>query len=196
MSARRDATAEIVVLFSPEERETALREEVRLGLTSTPKELPPKWFYDKRGSGLFDAITRLPEYYWARAERSILERYAGEIAAVTDATTLIELGSGTSAKTRFLLDALAPRRFVPFDVSEETLRASAHTLSREYPALEVIAVLGDFERHLPHLRTEGRRLLAFLGSTIGNLAPARRALFLRDLAATLDEGGRSCSASI
>jgi L-histidine Nalpha-methyltransferase len=165
-----------------------LREEARLGLTSTPKELQPKWFYDQRGSELFDAITRLPEYYLTRAERSILERCSGEIAAMTEATTLIDLGSGTSDKTRLLLDALAPRRFVPFDVSEETLRASAQRLVREYPDLEVLAVVGDFEHHLPLLPANGRRLLAFLGSTIGNLPPRRRMVFLNDLAATLDDG--------
>jgi L-histidine N-alpha-methyltransferase len=188
MSATRNQTAEIAVLFSAEERETELGEEVRLGLTSTPKELQPKWFYDERGSELFDAITRLPEYYLTRAERSILERHAGEIAAMTDPTTLIELGSGTSDKTRILLDALAPRRFVPFDVSEETLRASAQTLAHEYPALEILAVVGDFEHDLPLLPRGGRRLLAFLGSTIGNLPPKRRALFLNDVASTLDDG--------
>jgi L-histidine N-alpha-methyltransferase len=188
MSATPNATAEIAVLFSAEERKTALREEARLGLTSTPKELQPKWFYDERGSELFDTITRLPEYYLTRAERSILERYGGEIAAMTEATTLIELGSGTSDKTRILLDALAPRRFVPFDVSEETLRASAQTLAHEYPALEILAVVGDFEHHLPLLPRGGRRLLAFLGSTIGNLPPTKRARFLNDVGATLDDG--------
>ena len=188
MSATRTAGAEIAVLFSAEERETELREEARLGLTSTPKELQPKWFYDERGSELYDAITRLPEYYLTRAERSILERRASEITALTDAATLIELGSGTSDKTRLLLDALAPRRFVPFDVSEETLRASAQTLAREYPALDVTALVGDFERHLPLLPTDERRLLAFLGSTIGNLPPTRRALFLKKVAEVLDAG--------
>ena len=151
MSATRIPTAEIAVLFSAEGRSTDLREEARVGLTSTPKQLQPKWFYDGRGSELFDAITRLPEYYLTRTERSILERYAGEIAAITDATTLIELASGTSDKTRLLRDALAPQRFVPFDVSEETLRASAQRLAREYPALDVLAVVGDFEHHLPLL---------------------------------------------
>jgi len=188
MSATRNQTAEIAVLFSAEERNTELREEVRLGLTSTPKELQPKWFYDVRGSELFDAITRLPEYYLTRAERSILERHAGEIAAMTYATTLIELGSGTSDKTRILLDALAPRLFVPFDVSEETLRASAQRLAREYPDLDVLAVVGDFEHHLPLLPANGRRLLAYLGSTIGNLQPTQRARFLNDVAATLGDG--------
>jgi L-histidine Nalpha-methyltransferase len=180
--------AGIEVLFSPEERNAELREEVRVGLSSTPKELQPKWFYDERGSELFDEITHLPEYYLTRAERSILERRAGEIAAVADATTLIELGSGTSDKTRLLLDVIAPRHFVPVDVSEETLRASAQTLAREYPGLDVRAVLGDFEHHLALLPTNGRRLLAFLGSTIGNLPPARRTLFFSTVAATLGGG--------
>lgn len=188
MSATHNRTAEIAVLFSAEERNSELGEEVRLGLTSTPKELQPKWFYDERGSELFDAITQLPEYYLTRAERSILERYAGEIAAMTDASTLIELGSGTSDKTRLLLDVLEPRRFVPFDVSEETLRAIAQRLAREYPALEVLAVVGDFEHHVPLLPTNGRRLLVFLGSTIGNLPPPRRTVFLSDVAAVLDDG--------
>jgi L-histidine N-alpha-methyltransferase len=188
MRATRAAAAEIAVLFSAEERKAALRAEARLGLTSTPKELQPQWFYDERGSELFEAITRLPEYYLTRAERSILERRTGEIAAITDATTLIELGSGTSDKTRLLLDALAPRRFMPFDVSERTLQASARTLARQYPALDVIALVGDFERHLRLLPTDERRLLAFLGSTIGNLPPTRRSLFLSDVAATLDDG--------
>jgi L-histidine N-alpha-methyltransferase len=188
MSATRNQTAEIAVLFSAEERERELRKEVRLGLTSTPKELQPKWHYDQRGSELFDAITQLPDYYLTRAERSILERRAGEIAALSNADTLIELGSGTSDKTRLLLDAVAPRRFVPFDVSEETLRASAQRLAREYPALDVQAVVGDFEQHLPLLPKNGRRLLAFLGSTIGNLPPTQRSLFLSAVAATLGEG--------
>jgi L-histidine Nalpha-methyltransferase len=186
MSTTGNATVEIRVLLSAEDRATALSEEARRGLTSTPKELPPKWFYDERGSELFDAITRLPEYYLTGAERSILERDAGDIAAMTEATTLIELGSGTSDKTRVLLNALAPRSFVPFDVSEETLRASAQSLAHEYPALEVVAVVGDFERHLSLLPRDGRRLLAFLGSTIGNLTPANRALFLRNVASILD----------
>ena len=180
--------AGVEVLFSPDERNAELREEVRVGLSSTPKELQPKWFYDERGSELFDEITHLPEYYLTRAERSILERRAGEIAAIADATTLIELGSGTSDKTRLLLDVIAPRHFVPVDVSEEILRASAQTLAREYPGLEIRAVLGDFEHHLALLPTNGRRLLAFLGSTIGNLPPARRTLFFSTVAATLGGG--------
>lgn len=187
MSTTRNPTPQVAMLFSAEERRLALREEARLGLTSTPKELPPKWFYDRRGSELFDAITRLPEYYLTRAERSILEWGAGEIAELTAASTLIELGSGTSDKTRVLLDALVPRRFVPFDVSEETLRSSAQRLALRYPALEITALVGDFELPLPPLPAGEPRLLAFLGSTIGNLLPTRRTLFLNEVASALDE---------
>jgi L-histidine N-alpha-methyltransferase len=184
-----EATAAAIrILFPAAERQAALREEVRVGLTSSPKELQPKWFYDERGSALFDEITRLPEYYLTRAERSILEQHVDEIGALTGAQTLIELGPGTSErKTRILLDALEPQRFIPFDVSEETLRASARALAVAYPRLEVVGVVGDFERHLPLLRADGRRLLAFLGSTIGNLPPKARAPFLTDVAAVLDE---------
>jgi L-histidine N-alpha-methyltransferase len=183
-----ETAAAIEILFPAEERQAALREEVRVGLTSSPKELSPKWFYDERGSALFDEITRLPEYYLTRTERSILEHHADELTPLTGAETLIELGPGTSeTKTRLLLDALEPRRFVPFDVSEETLRATARALATAYPRLEVVGVVGDLERHVPLLRADGRRLLAFLGSTIGNLPPNARAHFLRDVAAALDE---------
>lgn len=169
----------------------ALADDVRAGLTASPKELPPKWFYDNRGSELFDEITRLPEYYPTRAERSILAARAGEIAAATGADTLVELGSGTSKKTRLLLDAFADagtlRRFVPFDVSEATLRTAAEAVARDY-GVAVHAVVGDFERHLGELPDGGVRLVAFLGGTIGNLAPEPRAAFLADLAARLRPG--------
>jgi L-histidine N-alpha-methyltransferase len=155
------------------------------GLTSTPKELPPKWFYDETGSQLFDEITRLPEYYPTRTEREILEANASTIAAVTQADTLVELGSGTSEKTRLLLSALHEegclRRFIPFDVSEEVLRSSAESINEEYPAVEVHAVVGDFEHHLEAIPDSGRRIIAFLGSTIGNFAPSARAQFLGSL---------------
>jgi L-histidine Nalpha-methyltransferase len=166
----------------------ALAADVRAGLTAAPKELPPKWFYDDRGSKLFDEITRLPEYYPTRAERTILDMRAAEIAAATRADTLVELGSGTSEKTRLLLSALGDagslRRFVPFDVSEQTLRDAAGAIAVEY-GISVHAVVGDFERHLVTLPAGGRRLVAFLGGTIGNLTPAMRAVFLAELAASL-----------
>ena len=142
----------IAVHLGPDELATSLRRDVADGLTATPKELPPKWFYDKRGSELFDAITRLPEYYPTRCERSILARRSTEIAARSGADTLIELGSGTSEKTRLLLAAFTAssqlRRFVPFDVDETTLRAAGRAVAREYPDIHVHAVVGDFERHL------------------------------------------------
>lgn len=170
----------------------ALCHDARRGLTAHPKWLPPKWFYDDRGSELFDAITRLPEYYPTRAESEILATRAAEIAAACPAETLVELGSGTSAKTRLLLDALAAggflNRIVPFDVSQATLRAAAGELAREYPGVEVHAVVGDFERHLHFLPAGGRRLVAFLGGTIGNLEPGPRAQFLRSLASGLAPG--------
>lgn len=175
----------------PAELVRALREDVANGLTSMPKELPPKWFYDERGSQLFDEITRLPEYYPTRREREILIARSAEIAAVTGAESLVELGSGTSEKTRILLDAMRAhgslRRFVPFDVSEECLRDAAAAIDELHPGLEVHAVVGDFDRHLDRLPMDGRCLVAFLGGTIGNFPPAARARFLQDLAASLGD---------
>jgi L-histidine Nalpha-methyltransferase len=173
----------------PEELVRALREDVARGLTSTPKELPPKWFYDERGSQLFDEITRLPEYYPTRREREILLNRADEIAAITRADALVELGSGTSEKTRILLDALARagtlRRFVPFDVSEECLREAAASIDELHPGVEVHAVVGDFDRHLDRLPLDGRCLVAFLGGTIGNFPPDERSRFLNEVSASL-----------
>ena len=182
----------IDIHLGPADLEAALRRDVLRGLTASPKHLPPKWHYDERGSALFDAITRLPEYYLTRCERSILDAHAGDIAAAARADTLIELGSGTSEKTRLLLSAMSRagtlERFVPFDVDEATLRSAAAAIAAEYPGVRVHAVVGDFERHLPLLPAGGRRMVAFLGSTIGNLAPAVRSQFLTDLAAALAPG--------
>jgi L-histidine N-alpha-methyltransferase len=177
--------------LAPDAMRQALEADVRAGLTASPKTLPPKWFYDARGSVLFDEITRLPEYYPTRCERAVLEVRAGQIAAATAADTLIELGSGTSEKTRLLLDALRDagtlRRFVPFDVDESVVAAAAEKVAADYD-VDVHAVVGDFEHHLPLLPTGGRRLVAFLGGTIGNLLPADRASFLAVLASTLAPG--------
>ena len=182
----------VEVHLTPEEIRTALRRDVAAGLTAVPKELPPKWFYDERGCQLFDDITRLPEYYPTRCERSILEERATEIAALSGADTLVELGSGTSEKTRLVLDAMVAagrlRRIVVFDVSEPTLRAAATILAREYPQAEVQAVVGDFEHHLGTIPGGGRRLVAFLGGTIGNLAPKQRAEFLSEVSGLLAPG--------
>lgn len=165
----------------------ALADEVASGLAARPKRLSPQWLYDDRGSELFERITRLPEYYPTEAEREILVRSSAEIAAVTGADTLVELGSGTSDKTRALLDAYTTagtlRRFVPFDVSEQTLRDAAATLSQRYPSLRVHGVVGDFHEHLAAVPNDGVPVLGFLGSTIGNFYPDERAQFLTDVAA-------------
>ena len=170
----------------------ALRSDARAGLTATPKYLPPKWFYDAQGSALFEKITELPEYYPTRAERSILRSAAGEIAATSGAATLVELGSGSSDKTRLLLDALRDRgtlrQYVPVDVSESALLAAGDALAAEYPSLAVDAIASDFEVNLGLPAADGRRLVAFLGSTIGNMAPEQRAAFLSRIRQQLRPG--------
>src|ERR1700739_4836721 len=170
----------------------ALRRDVLDGLRSTPKSLPPKWFYDSVGSDLFDQITRLPEYYPTRAEAEILRARSGEVASASEADTLVELGAGTSEKTRQLLDALRDRGslrgFVPFDVDARMLSATATAIQREYPGIEIKAVCGDFEEHLTEIPDGGRRLFVFLGSTIGNLTPGPRAEFLATLAGVMRPG--------
>jgi L-histidine N-alpha-methyltransferase len=170
----------------------ALRRDVLDGLTRTPKSLPPKWFYDSRGSDLFDQITRLPEYYPTRAEAEILRMRAGDVAAASGADTLVELGSGTSEKTRILLDALRDggslRRFIPFDVDASVLAAAGAAIGEEYPGIEIDAVCGDFEQHLGKIPHVGQRLVAFLGSTIGNLTAGPRADFLNTLSDSLQPG--------
>lgn len=186
------APIRVDVHLDPDHLARALEADVRRGLTSAPKELPPKWFYDDRGCELFDAITRLEEYYPTECERSILAAESATIAELTQATTIIELGSGTSDKTRTLLDAFAAagtlERFVPFDVNEATVREAGVALADRYPGLEVHAVVGDFEHHLATVPRGGRRMVAFLGSTIGNFGPAERKRFLADLADSLDPG--------
>ena len=170
--------------------EVGLREATLSGLGRDPKELPTVWLYDARGSQLYEEITRLPEYYLPRREREILQARSLEIAARVPARTLVELGAGNARNTRFLLDALAPtlERFVPLDVSEEFLRSTTEMLTAEYPRILVDAVVGDFERDLDSLPTRGPRLIALLGSTIGNLYPAQRLRFLRAVAHALEDG--------
>ena len=170
----------------------ALRADARAGLTASPKVLPPKWFYDERGSELFEKITHLDEYYPTRAERSILRAAAGQIAAATQARTLVELGAGAADKTRLLLDALREQgtlaSFVPVDVSEAALIEAAHRVDEGYPGLAVTAVVSDFEEHLGLPDDDGARLVAFLGGTIGNLLPDQRAAFLASLRSRLHPG--------
>ncbi len=170
----------------------SLRADVINGLGSRPKWLPPKWFYDKVGSELFEEITRLPEYYPTRTERAILERYAMEMVRRAGCDTLIELGSGSSEKTRLLLDAMTSEigdgaAYVALDVSEDALRSASAGLVAGYPQLQIAAVRADFTQQLSLLPTGGARTVAFLGSTIGNFEPADRAAFLRSLRAGLGE---------
>lgn len=170
---------------------TALREDVRCGLTAVPKWLPPKWFYDARGSELFEQITRLSEYYPARTERILLERASGEIArAATEVEVLVELGSGSSEKTKLLLSALLAEQqlklYVPHDVSADTLAVAAERIADEHPGLAVAPVVGDFTDSLQNLPGEGRRMIAFFGGTIGNMPPAQRADFLLQVSQALE----------
>ncbi|MEW2300718.1 L-histidine N(alpha)-methyltransferase [Streptomyces sp. NPDC006655] len=169
--------------------DAALRADVLNGLTATPKTLPPKWFYDARGSELFERITELPEYYPTRAEREILLTRSGEIAAASGARTLVELGSGSSEKTRLLIDALtALEVYVPVDVSESALTQAGQALVAERPGLTVHALIADFTGRMALPEAPGPRLLAFLGGTIGNLLPAERAAFLASVRGLLAPG--------
>ncbi len=173
-----------------------LAEDVRAGLTGARKSLPPKYFYDARGSALFEEITHVPEYYLTRAETAILEANADSIIAAASPIELVELGSGSSRKTRLLLEAMHRRasgldpRYVPLDVSHDALRSAAAELAADYPWLEVEAAVGDFRQDLEALPRRGRRLIAFLGSTIGNLERDERCLFLKRMASVLAPGDR------
>ncbi|GAA5089490.1 L-histidine N(alpha)-methyltransferase [Nocardia iowensis] len=178
--------------LSDDDLTSALRADARLGLTADPKWLPPKWFYDARGSELFEQITELPEYYPTRTERALLERVVGEIARVAQAEVLVELGAGSAAKTRLLLSALTAegplKTYVPQDVSATALRAAADEIAAEFPGLAVHGVVSDFTDTLHNLPGGGRRMIAFLGGTIGNLVPAERAEFLGSIYEVLEPG--------
>ena len=193
----------IELRLPPDYRAASLREDALAGLSAVPKSLPPKWFYDAQGSALFEKITELPEYYPTRAERSILQAVAPQIAARTGAAVLAELGSGSSEKTRLLLSALRDagtlRAYVPVDVSESALVQAGDALADEYPGLAVHAIVADFGLDLGLAGdgasangagggTAGPRLVAFLGSTIGNMEPAERASFLGRVRARLRPG--------
>jgi L-histidine Nalpha-methyltransferase len=175
--------------------ERTLADDVLDGLTKPFKELPPKHFYDSRGSELFDRICELPEYYPTRAERAILEHHAADIVEAAGAEELLELGSGYATKTRVLLDAMSDagtlRRYLPFDVAESVVRRTAEDLIDAYPGLRVHGVIGDFERHLDRVPpSKGPRTVAFLGGTIGNFPPGSRRRFLRGIAAGLGPDDR------
>jgi L-histidine N-alpha-methyltransferase len=183
------APLSVDVHLSADDLDAALEQDVRLGLAGPAKSIPPVWFYDEEGSRLFEEITTLPEYYPTRAERRLLEAHADRIAELATADTLVELGAGACDKTRLLLDALSSqgrlRAYRPFDVSDEFLRAAAAGLRQDYADLPVHAVVGDFHRHLDRIPSEGRRLIAFLGGTVGNLDSGQRRRFLFDLNCTM-----------
>jgi L-histidine Nalpha-methyltransferase len=188
-----DAPAVVVRSYLGAADERSLADDVLDGLTRPFKELPPKHFYDARGAELFDRICDLPEYYPTRSERAILEADAGRIVALTGAEELVELGSGTAAKTRILLRAMAEagtlRRYVPIDVTESMVRETAQALVDELPGLGVHGIVGDFERHLGFVPpADGPRIVAFLGGTIGNFTPGSRRRFLRGLSRLLRRG--------
>ncbi|MFC4375589.1 L-histidine N(alpha)-methyltransferase [Nocardia halotolerans] len=170
----------------------ALRTDARTGLTASPKSLPPKWFYDARGSELFERITELPEYYPTRTERALLEQVVDEIAAAAQADVLVELGAGSAAKTRLLLNALTAegslKTYVPQDVSASALRGALTEIAAEYPDLGVHGVVSDFTDTLHNLPRGGRRMIAFLGGTIGNLVPTERTEFLAGIHEVLEPG--------
>jgi L-histidine Nalpha-methyltransferase len=179
-----------------EAEERMLANDVLDGLTRPFKELPPKHFYDARGSELFERICELPEYYPTRTEKTILTAQADEIARTTGAGELVELGSGSAEKARVLLDAMAAagnlRRYVPLDVSETVVRGAAERLVDEYDGLLVHGVIGDFQRHLARVpQSDGvPRLVALLGGTIGNFPPGTRRALLRDIAGVLGPDDR------
>jgi L-histidine N-alpha-methyltransferase len=182
----------IEVNSTAEEAACALREDVRAGLAAEPKSLPPKWFYDAAGSALFERITAQEEYYPFRAETEVLETRAAEIAELSEAASLVELGSGSSEKTRLLLDALrrsgSLAEFVALDVSESALRDALESIASEYPALRVHGMVDDFTPRLGALPGRSPRLVAFLGGTIGNLFPAERHEFLASVREVLAGG--------
>ncbi len=170
--------------------ERSLAGDVLDGLTRPFKEIPPKHFYDARGSELFERICELEEYYPTRAEKALLEQSAAELAATTGAGELVELGSGSAEKARIMLDAISAngrlRRYVALDVSESAVREAAHALVREYEGLHVHGVVGDFERHLGRIPpAQAPRIVALLGGTIGNFPPGSRRALLRKIAALL-----------
>ena len=188
-AARPEIT--VRVCMDQADARSRLMDDARRGLTSRPKDLPPKWFYDERGSQLFEEITRLPEYYPTRAEREILSERARDIAALAGPDVLVELGSGAASKTRILLDALHPAgttRYQPFDVCEEMVRDTGAGLAADYEGLSIHGIVGDFERHLHLVPRLGRQLVAFLGGTIGNLLPHQRSRFLGQVRSMMHPG--------
>jgi dimethylhistidine N-methyltransferase len=184
----------LVNLSAPSDAETIAGSDVIQGLTQTPKTLPPKYFYNDRGSQLFEQICELPEYYPTRTEAVILRQYAGEIAQLTGSCELVELGSGSSTKTRLLLDAYEalgyPLRYLPIDVSAGILESSAQQLLADYPSLKVHGLVSTYELALQQLAPSQlpSRMIFFLGSTLGNLNPQECDIFFSQIKAALNIG--------
>lgn len=185
-----EPTYELIHLGDPTDRAATLARDVRQGLTATPRTLPAKWLYDARGSALFEEITRQPEYYPPDLEVAILDRVADDLVGGVGPAELVEVGSGSSRKTRRLLDALVATggdTYVGLDVSAEAVHDAAAALSADYPTVRVVGAVGDFDLHLHRVPRSGRRLVALLGSTIGNAEPPAQIAFLRDLAGMLHD---------
>jgi L-histidine N-alpha-methyltransferase len=189
---RQVGTARLKILESDrtDDRLSTMAREVRAGLGTAPRSLPPKYFYDEVGSRLFDAICDLPEYYLTRAERGLLERHATHIVERSGAETLVEIGSGMARKTGLLVQAMCARggspRYVPFDIAPSAIAASARSILPEHPSLTIHGVVGDFAYDLHRVAiaappTSGPRLFAFLGSTIGNLDETQAPALVRDV---------------
>ncbi|MEX0767788.1 MAG: L-histidine N(alpha)-methyltransferase [Microthrixaceae bacterium] len=182
----------VLVLLTAAQLRESLLSEVALGLQATPKELSPKWLYDDYGCELFGRITELTQYYPTRAERSILQNHAANIQRLSLATTLIELGSGTSEKTRLVLNAFdatqSLEQFVAFDVAEPTLRDAVGKIQADFPETKVQGIVGDFTQHLSALPVGGVRMIVFLGGTIGNFPGPQRNKFLAEVAQSLQPG--------
>jgi L-histidine N-alpha-methyltransferase len=191
-TSERDARIRVDQRIDADARRRALAEDVRRGLTATPRRLPPKYFYDARGSELFDHITRLPEYYLTRAEQAIIDVRGASLMRALRPNDVVEIGAGTATKIRPLLRAArSVRRYVPVDVDATTTLAAAEVLVRAFPTLQVHGVVGDFERDLAGVPAPmGRRLVVFFGSTLGNLEPSARRRFLRSVRRLLGPGDR------
>jgi L-histidine N-alpha-methyltransferase len=181
----------------PHAQRASFAEAVAQGLGTDPKSLPCRFLYDEIGSALFEEICRTPEYYLTRAEREILEARADEIASsVGGGAELVELGSGSASKTRLLIEAFlrhqAQLRYVPIDISHSALAESAQALLADYPALEIRAIAGEYERGLLHLRgdVDAPRLILWLGSNIGNFDRANAARFLTHVRDAMRERDR------
>ncbi|HEY5712053.1 MAG TPA: L-histidine N(alpha)-methyltransferase [Allosphingosinicella sp.] len=171
----------------------AFRADVLAGLAAPIRAVPARWLYDRRGSELFEEITRLPEYYPTRTEKALLERYSGELASLLGTgEAVVEFGSGSSAKTPILLRAVRPSAYVPIDISGDFLRESAEALQAEFPSLAVYPVEADFMRRieLPAAVAAAPKLGFFPGSTIGNLVARTAVDLLRAMKETLGEGSR------